>query len=234
MTSSTVGSLGHQLRDEGWAITSPVIPPEVLDILARELTPLLGANGARGGARHLLDVPIVQSLARSRPVREVAETALGPGCFAVRGILFDKTPGANWKVVWHQDLTIAVRERRDVEGFGPWSEKDGVPHVQPPASLLERMVAVRVHLDDCGPENGPVRVIPRSHRAGRLSPEAVDAWKANGEVVSCLVARGGILAFRPLVLHASSAATVPAHRRVVHLEFAAEPLPGELAWYHQV
>lgn len=234
MSISIVSSLAHQLRIEGWACTPPVIPPDVLDALSRELTPLLGANGARGGARHLLDVPIVRDLARSRPVREVAEAALGPDCFAVRSILFDKTPGANWKVVWHQDLTIAVRERRDVEGFGPWSEKDGVPHVQPPASLLERMVAVRVHLDDCGPENGPVRVIPRSHREGRLSPDAVDTWKANGEAVDCVVARGGILAFRPLLLHASSPATTPAHRRVVHLEFAAESLPGGLAWYHRI
>jgi ectoine hydroxylase-related dioxygenase (phytanoyl-CoA dioxygenase family) len=206
----------------------------VLDALTRDLTPLLQVDGARGGARHLLDRPSVQALARSYPVRLVAEAALGPNCFAVRGILFDKTPAANWKVAWHQDLTIAVQERRDVTGFGPWSEKDGVPHVQPPVSLLERMVAVRVHLDDCGPGNGPVRVIPRSHRVGRLLPDAVDAWKAGHDAVGCVVPRGGILAFRTLTLHASSAATVPAHRRVVHLEFAADPLPGGLTWYHQI
>lgn len=232
--SSETDSLSRRLHDDGWALTPPVVAPDVLDALAREFMPLLQVDGARGGARHLLDLPSVQALARSHPVRMVAEAAIGPGCFAVRGILFDKTPAANWKVVWHQDLTIAVRERRDVMGFGPWSEKDRVPHVQPPVSLLERMVAVRVHLDDCGAENGPVRVIPRSHRAGRLSPDAVDAWKAGHEAVDCVVPRGGILAFRPLTLHASSAATVPAHRRVVHLEFAAELLPGGLTWYHQI
>ena len=119
-------------------------------------------------------------------------------------------------------------------GFGPWSEKGGVPHVQPPAELLERMLAVRVHLDDCGAENGPVRVIPGSHRAGRLSPAAVDAWRAGAEPVDCLAERGAILAFRPLILHASSPAAAPAHRRVVHLEFAAEELPAPLEWHARV
>jgi hypothetical protein len=127
--------------------------------------------------RNLFDVaPGVRALATSAPVRTVAEAALGPHCFAVRGILFDKTPDANWKVIWHQDLTVAVRARAAVAGFGPWSEKAGVPHVQPPVDVLEQMVAVRVHLDDCGPDNGPVRVLasrraPVSRRDRALAQE---------------------------------------------------------------
>ena len=222
------------VRDEGWVVTRAVIAADVLNLLTRELTPLLFDGAARGGIRHLLDVPCIRELARSKPVREVAESVLGTDCFAVRGILFDKSPDANWKVIWHQDLTIAVRERRNVPGFGGWTEKDGVPHVQPPVEVLERMLAVRVHLDHCGPRNGPVRVIPGSHREGRLSPAAIDAWKEKGREVDCVVERGGILAFRPLILHASSAAARPAHRRVVHLEFASGGLPGGLAWYHRV
>jgi ectoine hydroxylase-related dioxygenase (phytanoyl-CoA dioxygenase family) len=156
--------------------------------------------------------------------------------FAVRGILFDKTPDANWKVVWHQDLTIAVRERRHVAGFGPWSEKDGVAHVQPPAALLARMVAVRVHLDDCTATDGPVRVLPGSHRAGRLSAADVERWRAAVPEVVCTVPRGRILAFHSLLLHASSPALEPAHRRVVHVEYAAAEwadLPGGLAWHER-
>lgn len=222
------------MHDAGWAITPPVVPLEVIDELTQELTPLLASDAARGGVRHLLDIPSVCTLARTAPVRAVAEEVLGADCIAVRGILFDKTPDANWKVIWHQDLTIAVRERHEVPGFGPWTEKDGVPHVQPTIDVLERMVAVRVHLDDCGPANGPVRVIPGSHRAGRLSAAAIEEWKARGPMVDCVVERGGILAFMPLLLHASSPATVPAHRRVVHLEFAAGELPGGLSWHHAV
>jgi len=176
----------------------------------------------------------VRDLATSAAVRQVAEAVLGPHCFAVRGILFDTTAAANSKVMWHQDLTIAVHSRVITAGFGPWSEKAGVTHVQPPIEILERMLAVRIHLDDCGPENGPVRVLARSHRVGQLSASAIDAWRNGSPSVDCVAERGAILALRPLILHASSQATVPGHRRVVHLDFAAEELPEPLAWYERI
>src|SRR4029453_8748221 len=87
----------------------------------------------------------------------------------VRGILLDKVPGANWHVGWHQDLVIPVRERREVSGFGPWTVKAGMPHVKPPAEVLAGMLTIRVQLDDCGQDNGPLRVVPGSHRRGELS-----------------------------------------------------------------
>lgn len=226
--------LAARMTRDGYAIIPDAVDDTVVDALLDALSPVdLREGRLRGGVRHLLrDVPEVRALAASPAMRGVAESALGPGALAVRGILFDKVPGANWKVVWHQDLTIAVRERREVEGFGPWTEKEGVVHVQPPAALLSGMVAVRLHLDDCSEENGPVRVIPRSHRAGRLSAREVDAWRGESEVV-CTVPRGGILAFHSLLLHASSPAVRPGHRRVVHVEFAAAEwgrLPGGLEW----
>lgn len=220
---------------EGWAVTPPVVPQLVVDNLIAELSPIAAEHQARGGVRNLFErSPAVRALATSSAVRSVAEAVLGPHCFAVRAILFDKTSTANWKVVWHQDLTIAVRERATVWGFGPWSEKDGVAHVQPPESLLERMLAVRLHLDDCGADNGPVRVLPGSHRVGRLSAAAIAHWRGAREDVACLADRGAILAFRPLLLHASSPATVAEHRRVVHIEFAVDELPEPLAWYDRV
>lgn len=82
------------------------------------LTDGVSASG-RGGARRLLEeFPEVRGLARHPAVRGMAVAALGQACFAVRALLFDKTPRANWKVAWHQDLTIAVRDRRDVAGVG--------------------------------------------------------------------------------------------------------------------
>ncbi len=226
------------LARDGYAIVPEALDPAGVDALLDACAPLgAAAAGVKGGVRHLLrDVPAVRALARHPAVRGVAEAALGPGAFAVRGILFDKTPGANWKVVWHQDLTIALRERRDVSGFGPWTEKDGVPHVQPPATLLADMVAVRVHLDDCTEANGPVRVLPGSHRAGRLAASEVDRWRAEVPEVVCTVPRGGILAFHSLLLHASSPAREASHRRVVHLEYVAaawSELPGGLAWHER-
>jgi ectoine hydroxylase-related dioxygenase (phytanoyl-CoA dioxygenase family) len=234
----TSGTLAELLAHDGFAVLPGAFDASRVDVLLRAVAPLAAtAAGVRGGVRHLLrDVPAVRALATSAPVRYVAEAALGPEAFAVRGILFDKTPGANWKVVWHQDLTIAVRARRDVAGFGPWSEKDGVPHVQPPAELLARLVAVRVHLDDCTETNGPVRVLPGSHRSGRLSAAEADGRRAEIPEVVCTVLRGGILAFHSLILHASSPALEPAHRRVIHIEFAGAEwaeLPGGLAWHER-
>jgi ectoine hydroxylase-related dioxygenase (phytanoyl-CoA dioxygenase family) len=172
-------------------------------------------------------------LAESTAVRSLVEPALGPNAFAVRDLFFDKTMDANWKVTWHQDLTIAVRHRIDVPDFGPWSVKDGVPHVRPPVELLERMLTVRLHLDDCGEENGPLRVLPGSHQHGRLGENAIRVWRAEVPAVSCAVKRGGAVLMRPLLLHASSPARRPEHRRVIHLEFAAEELPGGLQWRSQ-
>jgi ectoine hydroxylase-related dioxygenase (phytanoyl-CoA dioxygenase family) len=224
----------EQLSLEGWASTPPLFSDALLDSLTNDLSSVLAADTGRGGTRHLLDLRSVQELASSQPVRAIAESVLGKDCVPVRGILFDKTPAANWKVTWHQDLSITVSERREVAGFGPWSVKEGIPHVQPPVPILERMVAIRIHLDECGPENGPVRVIPGSHKFGRLSGPAIDVWKERNTAVACSVPRGGILAFFPLLLHASSPSTRPEHRRVIHLEFAAADLPEGLHWYHAV
>lgn len=237
MELSTVeqSEVAAAIEHDGFAITGPVVPQPTVDRLVAELSGLTDPEVARGGIRNLLEISAaVRDLATSAAVRQVAEAVLGPRCFAVRGILFDKTAAANWKVVWHQDLTIAVRARVITAGFGPWSEKAGVVHVQPPIEVLERMLSVRVHLDDCGPDNGPVRVLPRSHRVGGLSASAIEAWRGGSESVECAADRGAILAFRPLILHASSQATVPGHRRVVHIDFAAEELPEPLAWYERV
>ena len=105
--------------------------------------------------------------------------------------------------------------------------------MQPPISVLERMVAVRVHLDDCGADNGPVRVLPGSHRAGRLRAAEIAGWRQRIAEVSCIVPRGGLLVMRPLLLHASSPARRPGHRRVIHIEYAATNLHSGLEWFEQ-
>ena len=136
--------------------------------------------------------------------------------------------------MWHQDLTVAARERVDLPGYGPWTDKAGVPHVQPPVEVLEQMLAIRVHLDPCSAENGPVRVIDGTHRFGRLAAEAIDQIRADRSESVCVAAEGALLAFRPLLLHASSPATRPDHRRVIHIEYAAQSLASPLVWHRQV
>jgi len=222
----------NTIEQRGWATTRPVLAADEVVALREAVAPL--AVDGRGGARNLLAHAPVRALAASSAARSLAAAVLGDACFAVRAILFDKTPGANWKVVWHQDLSIATRERVEMRGFGPWTEKAGVTHVQPPVAVLEQMLAVRIHLDDCGPENGPVRVIDGSHRRGRLSATQIDELRRTEPEQDCLVEQGAILAFRPLILHASAPAITPAHRRVIHIEYAAHELPTPLEWYDRV
>jgi ectoine hydroxylase-related dioxygenase (phytanoyl-CoA dioxygenase family) len=180
--------------------------------------------------RNLLSIPAVQSVAAQPAILTLVENVLGRGCRAVRAIFFDKTPQANWTVPWHQDLSIAVKERADLRGYGPWSIKAGIVHVQPPRDVLDRMLTIRLHLDSCGSENGPLKVIPGSHAHGALPADEIARRTQTGHVTECAVPRGGALLMRPLLLHASSPAFSPSHRRVVHIEFCNADLPAPLAW----
>jgi ectoine hydroxylase-related dioxygenase (phytanoyl-CoA dioxygenase family) len=203
---------------DGYAILEGVATPGRVAVLIEATRDY--ASGASDGR-----------LARSRELSSIAEAVLGPGAFAIRGLFFDKTPTVNWNLPWHQDLTVAVRERREVPGFGPWTLKGGIPHAIAPADLLTRMVTIRLHLDDCGPSSGPMRVLSGSHANGKLDPAAIAARTARGHAVDCLVPAGGVVVMRPLLLHASASGTGLGHRRVIHLEYAAETLPGGPAWY---
>jgi ectoine hydroxylase-related dioxygenase (phytanoyl-CoA dioxygenase family) len=164
-------------------------------------------------------------------VARVVHSALGEGAFVVKGILFDKHPGANWNVPRHQDLSVAVQTRTEAAGYGPWSVKAGVVHVQPPVQVLERMLAIRLHLDDCGESDGALRVLPGSHRHGEIAGHSVRAARERYPEVTCPVSRGGILALRPLLMHSSSSAATASRRRVLHLEFAACELAERVTWF---
>lgn len=224
-------SLAVQLASAGFALRESVLSEAGCDRLLAAFADWSQSKGQPAGARNLLrDLPEVGEVAASQPVRNVVEAVLGAVAFPVRALWFDKTREANWKVPWHHDLALAVAERREVPGFTGWSVKDGVPHVHPPSVILERMVTVRLHLDACGPDNGPLRVLPGSHRGGRLEAVTIAVWRERTDTVECVAPRGGAMLMRPLLLHASSAALPPGHRRVLHLEFATEELPGGLRW----
>jgi hypothetical protein len=185
------------------------------------------------GIRNLLKIcPAVRQLAAQPPIRQFVTPILTDAAFAVRAIFFDKAPGGNWSLHWHQDNVIAVAERREVPSFVGWSNKAGVWHVQPPAEVLAKMLAVRVHLDDSTLLNGPLRVLPGSHRHGWV--DNVDEWKRNVPEVVCTVPCGGVVVMCPLTLHASAASEATDNRRVIHIEYAVGELPHGLAWSDRV
>lgn len=224
-------TLASRIEDVGFALVHQALPPDTLEHAIAALEAAGPTNGRAGRRNVTEEIPALRELACTPRLHTIAREVLGDNAFAVRVLLFDKTPGSNWAVGWHQDLAIAVRERVEAPGFFGWSVKAGVPHVHPPGEILERMITLRLHLDDCGEDNGPLRVIPGSHRNGRLTDEQITAAGAPDRSTTCTLAAGGVLVMRPLILHASSPATSPRHRRVLHIEFAANSLPHGLEWY---
>jgi ectoine hydroxylase-related dioxygenase (phytanoyl-CoA dioxygenase family) len=212
-------------RREGFCVMEGVLDPAEVEALIAAL-PVDAA-----GRRNLLsDVDSVRLMAARGIASGLVARLAGHPLVPVRALFFDKPPGANWGVGWHQDVAVALSTRCETPGFGPWSVKAGVLHAHAPAALLEEMLTLRFHLDDCPANNGALRVIPGSHLAGRLAPEAVEAASGQPGHV-CSVRRGGVVAIRPLLLHASSSAAHPEHRRVVHIEYGPRELPGGLRWH---
>jgi ectoine hydroxylase-related dioxygenase (phytanoyl-CoA dioxygenase family) len=224
------------LQEAGYSVVPNVFAKDEVEFLADSISAIELENGVRTrngvyAIRNLLHLsPAIKELADSAKIRSIVNEILTDEPFPVRATLFDKTAGANWLVPWHQDMTICVDERLDVPGYGPWTMKAGVWHVQPPSSVLERMLSVRIHLDDCGECNGALRVIPGSHKLGRLSAAEIAEKHRSAASVSCVVGAGGLVLMRPLLIHASSAASSPNHRRVIHVDYASCPLDDGLRW----
>lgn len=231
----------QQVQERGFAVIEGCLSADEVLALRTAIEAAIVAKPndtsvrGRGGVyaiRNLTEVvPEVRALHAHPGVARIVAPILGPSALLVRGMLFEKSAGANWGVFWHQDLTIAVRAKADVPGFGPWSVKAGIPHVQPPAEVLSSMLAVRLHLDPCRTENGALRVLPGSHHAARLSMADTENLKATLAPATCEADTGGAVVMRPLLLHSSHQAERPEHRRVIHLEFASKPLPEPLQWY---
>lgn len=158
-----------------------------------------------------------------------AAARLGEGARPVRAILFDKSPTTNWALGWHQDRTIAVRARVDVPGFGPWSTKAGMLHVEPPFAILERMCTIRIHLDSVPADNAPLLVAPGSHRYGRIAEAEIAAVVARCGTAACFAEAGDIWLYATPIVHASDAAVRNGRRRVLQVDYSADALAG-LDW----
>ena len=227
---------GPSIQEDGFSIRPQAFQHQEIEDLICAISLIDADDGvrSRGGVyavRNLLHLsPSINELAHSSRLLEIVAEYLGKAAFPVRGILFDKTSAANWLVPWHQDLTICVASRVDVPGYGPWTVKAGLSHVQPPISILEKMLSVRIHLDDCDADNGALRVLPGTHRLGRLTGQEISEQQRFVTPMFCAAREGDIVLMRPLLLHASSAASKAAHRRVIHIDYASSQLDGGLRW----
>lgn len=215
------------MMEQGFHISPVLFAPSRLAALSALVDALSIDNP---GARYLLALPFCRQLADEVHSHPAIAALVATDSVAIQCTYFEKSAGRNWLVPLHQDLSVPVQNRTDDARLRAWSNKADGMYVQPPVSLLEQLVAVRVHLDDCGENDGPLRIVPASFNKGRLDDAQVSALRAeHGERV-CIVAAGAALVMKPLCLHASSKSTGSSRRRVLHFLFGP-PEPGfGLAW----
>lgn len=212
---------------DGFRLLPGLLAPEQRQALIAELATL--PPGA-AGQRELLEQPWCQVLSRQLLVLPQLRGVLPADAVAVQCTLFEKSPDRNWLVALHQDLAIPVAERIEHAALTGWSIKGGRHFVVAPAEVLAQMVALRLHLDDATQADGGLRFVPGSHRRGVLSEaDAAQCRDRVGEVAVDALAGDGLL-MRPLVQHASSKASAPGRRRVLHFLFGPPDLPHGLRW----
>jgi len=223
---------------DGFAIIPDALEGDLVSALCDAVSTFSGDGRQQGvyrrgglyALRNLFDlVPQTKAALRAKAVRDVVHAVLGPDAFCVRALFLDRTPRARWRVPWHQDATIVVRERVETNGFGPWTMKAGLQHVVAPPGTLSTMLTLRLHLDDCDEASGAMRAVRGSHGYGRLPENSIEPF-TRYDVTICAVAKGGLMAMHPLLLRSSSPGSQPGSRRVIQLDFSARALPASLEW----
>jgi ectoine hydroxylase-related dioxygenase (phytanoyl-CoA dioxygenase family) len=205
--------------------------PQLLsDDHLRAIEEIVGGKAASAGVR-IFGNPYLESWFSDGPILREVQSVIGSQARPVRAILFDKTPGANWALGWHQDRTIAIRRHLEVTGFEHWTTKGGVSHVEPPFEVIGSMVTARIHLDPVTQSNSPLLVAPGSHLFGRISEADISARVQQCGVLGCLADRGDVWLYRTSILHASEKSESAAHRRVLQVDFSSEELPDGMDWF---
>jgi hypothetical protein len=216
-----------QFDTDGYVVVPGIVTAAACVALAGQVSL---ANDAAGGTRCLLEQPWCARLAAALRSHPALAAYIPADSVAVQCTYFEKSAGRNWLVPIHQDLSIPVAARVAEPALRGWSEKEGVLFVRAPLEVLQKLVAVRVHLDDCALQDGPLRVLPGSHRHGVVADEGARALRDAGAEVVCSAAIGAALVLRPLLLHASSKGSGNGKRRVLHFVFGPPALPFGLRW----
>ncbi|MEM6901121.1 MAG: phytanoyl-CoA dioxygenase family protein [Pseudomonadota bacterium] len=155
---------------------------------------------------------------------------LSPNVVPVRVIAFNKSESANWGVPWHQDRVIAVSEKAEIAGYNNWTMKSGTWHCEPPLSILDGMLFVRIHLDDNDQSNGAMEIAVGSHSNGFVPSAEADSVAKTFPIETCEAKRGDVLILKMLTLHSSKPAQIQTGRRVFRIDFSSTQLPPPLAW----
>ncbi len=225
----------QKLEKEGFAIINNVFTRSEIEAIVSTVST---SDTSKPTFRKTADIFAIRQFFKEVPAafekvftnkfRQFISTLLGSEFFIVKSIYFDKPETSNWFVAYHQDLTISVNKKADVNGFGSWTTKSSQFAVQPPLNILEDNVTVRIHLDNTNEENGALKIIPGSHVKGICKAETIKSLMDTE--THCNIAKGGIMLMKPLLLHSSGRTTNGQKRRVIHIEFSRSSLPVPLQW----
>lgn len=225
----------NQIADKGFSVISNVFSSKEIERISEVIQNMDTSKETFRKSEDLFairqflkEIPEVRDLIFNENLKTIIKQTFGENYFAVKSIYFDKPEKSNWYVAYHQDLTISVDRKMDLENFGPWTTKQNQFAVQPPLDILENIYTIRIHLDDTDENNGALKVVPASHAKRIYRPETID-WNVETEQICC-VDKGGVMIMRPLLLHGSNRTTNGKRRRVIHIEFSDMELPGELRW----
>lgn len=205
-------------------------PGAALSVLPRLLEALQDLQGGKAGVRLSHAYGLADVLDAHGAIGTIAARFRTSDVKPVRAVLFDKTPERNWGLGWHQDRTICVKARHDAPGFGPWTTKAGLTHVAPPFEYIERMITLRIHLDEVTIRNAPLLVAPGSHKLGFIPVAKVGSVVAQCGREACIAQAGDVWAYATPILHASDAAQQPERRQVLQIDYSADELPIGLDW----
>lgn len=224
-----------EISEKGFAIINQVFSEEeisqiidVIDSIDTSKETFRKSEDLFAIRQFLKEVPESHQLIFNDNIKKIINEVFGNGYFVVKSIYFDKPEKSNWYVFYHQDLTISVDKKLNLNGFGPWTTKQNQFAVQPPIDFLKNIFTIRIHLDDTDENNGALKVVPNSHSKEIYRPETID-WNVETEKI-CSVNKGGIMIMKPLILHGSNRTTNNQKRRVIHIEFSNMELPEEINW----
>lgn len=218
------------LINQGYVITRDLISPDVIEKLLVELENI--------GAFDYDQVQNSNLLSTSKAAKDIAyDSSLlalltqisGQMMFPVKAFILDKSMTSNWEIPWHQDLAIAVEEYKNLPGYTNWSVEVGIPHVHPPAEVLNKLITLRIHLDQCTIQNS-IHAIAGSHQLGVLSGDQMKILIGTSVAEICIAPKNSVMLMRPLLVHYSPMASSSNSRRILQIEYGYE-LSNGLLWH---
>lgn len=232
----------NEINSEGFAIIDNVYSENEINTIISEIEKVTENETANSTFRKSEDLFAIRQFHKEIPqtldfifnqkLREIIKLNFGENYFITKSIYFDKPEKSNWFVGYHQDLTISVNKKVEIENYENWTTKQNQFAVQPPKEILEQNFTIRIHIDKTTKENGALKVLNKSHEKGIIKTEYVEMEKETETI--CEVEKGGIMIMKPLLFHASNKTTNNERRRVIHIEFSNQKLPNELEWSEKV